>query len=58
MGSLQEIYDYGPLGVELKNNLKASWWSSMVYERDENGRRNCCRMDSYKNKYHVLGQSG
>ena len=25
-GGLQGIYDYGPLGVELKNNLKAAWW--------------------------------
>ena len=34
-GGLQGLYDYGPLGVELKNNLKTSWWSSMVYERDD-----------------------
>lgn len=34
-GGLQGVYDYGPLGVELKNNLKASWWRSMVYERDD-----------------------
>ncbi len=34
-GGLQGLYDYGPLGVELKNNLKQSWWSSMVYERDD-----------------------
>ena len=34
-GGLQGLYDYGPLGVELKNNLKDSWWSSMVYERDD-----------------------
>jgi len=34
-GGTQGLYDYGPLGVELKNNLKASWWSSMVYERDD-----------------------
>ena len=34
-GGLQGLYDYGPLGVELKNNLKNSWWSSMVYERDD-----------------------
>ena len=34
-GGLQGLYDYGPLGVELKNNLKISWWSSMVYERDD-----------------------
>jgi len=34
-GGLQGLYDYGPLGVELKNNLKRSWWNSMVYERDD-----------------------
>jgi glycyl-tRNA synthetase len=34
-GGLQGLYDYGPLGVELKNNLKKSWWNSMVYERDD-----------------------
>ena len=28
-GGLQGIYDYGPLGVELKNNLKAAWWRSI-----------------------------
>lgn len=34
-GGLQGVYDYGPLGVELKNNLKAAWWKSNVYERDD-----------------------
>jgi len=34
-GGLQGLFDYGPLGVELKNNLKQSWWRSMVYERDD-----------------------
>ena len=34
-GGLQGVYDYGPLGVELKNNLKLSWWKSMIYERDD-----------------------
>ena len=34
-GGLQGIYDYGPMGVELKNNLKAAWWRAMVYERDD-----------------------
>ena len=29
------MYDYGPLGVELKNNLKNAWWRAMVYERDD-----------------------
>ena len=34
-GGLQGLYDYGPLGVELKNNLKQAWWTSMVYDRDD-----------------------
>ena len=34
-GGLQGMYDFGPLGVELKNNLKTAWWKSMVYERDD-----------------------
>jgi len=33
-GGLQGVYDFGPLGVELKNNLKAAWWKAMVYEND------------------------
>ena len=33
-GGMQGMYDYGPLGVELKNNLKHSWWTSMIYEND------------------------
>ncbi len=34
-GGVKGLYDYGPMGVELKNNLKHSWWKSMVYERDD-----------------------
>jgi len=34
-GGLQGLYDYGPLGVELKNNLKQAWWNSIVFERDD-----------------------
>lgn len=34
-GGLQGTYDFGPLGVELKNNLKAAWWRALVYERDD-----------------------
>ena len=34
-GGTQGLYDYGPLGIELKNNLKSSWWKSVVYERDD-----------------------
>lgn len=34
-GGLQGLYDYGPVGVELKNNLINSWWRTNVYERDD-----------------------
>ena len=34
-GGTQGLYDYGPLGVELKNNIKNSWWKTVVYERDD-----------------------
>jgi glycyl-tRNA synthetase len=34
-GGLGSVWDYGPLGVELKNNVKNLWWKSMVYERDD-----------------------
>ena len=29
------MWDYGPLGVELKNNVKRAWWRAMVQERDD-----------------------
>ena len=31
---LGAVYDYGPIGVELKNNIKEYWWKSMVYLHD------------------------
>jgi len=33
-GKLNACYDYGPLGVELKKNIKEVWWQAMVYEHD------------------------
>ncbi len=33
-GGLANAWDYGPLGVELKNNIKKSWWDSMVRDND------------------------
>ena len=33
-GGLAGFYDYGPLGVELVNNLKQEWWKAMVREHD------------------------
>jgi glycyl-tRNA synthetase len=34
-GGLRAAWDYGPLGVELKNNVKRQWWKFMVQERDD-----------------------
>ena len=34
-GGMGGFWDYGPLGVELKNNVKAAWWRSMVRLRDD-----------------------
>jgi glycyl-tRNA synthetase len=29
------FYDYGPLGVEMKNNIKKLWWRDMVQRRED-----------------------
>lgn len=34
-GGLGGTWDYGPMGVELKKNIKDLWWKAMVYERDD-----------------------
>jgi glycyl-tRNA synthetase len=34
-GGLASCYDYGPLGVELKNNVKKAWWKAVVQMRDD-----------------------
>ena len=34
-GGLNGAWDYGPLGVELKRNLKNYWWRTIVHERDD-----------------------
>ena len=34
-GGFNGAWDYGPLGVELKRNLKNYWWRVMVHERDD-----------------------
>jgi glycyl-tRNA synthetase len=34
-GGLNGFWDYGPLGVELKRNIKAAWWQDMVTGHDE-----------------------
>ncbi len=34
-GGFNSCYDYGPLGVELKRNVKEAWWRSMVTSRED-----------------------
>ncbi|HEX2089130.1 MAG TPA: glycine--tRNA ligase [Actinomycetota bacterium] len=34
-GGLRSFWDYGPLGVELKNNVKRAWWRAMVQLRED-----------------------
>ena len=34
-GGLSSVWDYGPVGVELKRNVKDQWWKSMVRDRDD-----------------------
>ena len=36
-GGLGSCWDYGPLGVELKRNVKDSWWKAMTYRDDVDG---------------------
>jgi glycyl-tRNA synthetase len=33
-GGLSAVYDYGPLGVELKNNIRNTWWKEMTQRHD------------------------
>ena len=34
-GGLASTWDYGPIGAEIKRNLKDAWWRSNVYERSD-----------------------
>ena len=34
-GGLNASWDYGPLGAELKRNVKDAWWRSVIYDRDD-----------------------
>ena len=34
-GGMKGLYDFGPMGTELKINLKNAWWKAMIYERDD-----------------------
>ena len=34
-GGVNAVFDYGPLGVEFKNNVKRAWWDAMTRQRDD-----------------------
>jgi glycyl-tRNA synthetase len=34
-GGINSCYDYGPLGIEMKKNIKDLWWKAMIYERND-----------------------
>lgn len=34
-GGIASLFDYGPLGIELKNNLKQLWWKTFIHQRDD-----------------------
>ena len=34
-GGLASVWDYGPIGVEIKRNVKNLWWKTFVTERDD-----------------------
>src|SRR5574344_2724554 len=40
-GGLANTWDYGPLGVELKNNIKKAWWKKFVQENEHNVGLDC-----------------
>lgn len=41
-GGLANTWDYGNLGVELKNNVKKAWWQKFIQESPYNDRRRLC----------------
>ncbi|MFA5761957.1 MAG: glycine--tRNA ligase, partial [Dehalococcoidales bacterium] len=59
-GGLSSCWDYGPLGVELKRNVKDAWWKAMVHNRDDVVGLDCSILmhpDVWKASGHVDGFS-
>ncbi len=59
-GGLSSCWDYGPLGVELKRNVKDAWWRAMVHNRDDVVGLDCSILmhpDVWKASGHVDGFS-
>ncbi len=59
-GGLKACYDYGPLGVELKRNVKAAWWRDIVQKRQDVVGLDCSIImhpDVWKTSGHLAGFS-
>lgn len=59
-GGLKASYDYGPLGVELKKNIKETWWRDMVHSREDIIGLDCSILmhpDVWKASGHLAGFS-
>lgn len=59
-GGLKACYDYGPLGVELKRNVKAAWWQDIVHKRRDVVGLDCSIImhpDVWKTSGHLAGFS-
>lgn len=57
-GGLKACYDYGPLGVELKRNVKEAWWRDVVHRRDDVVGLDCSIImhpDVWKTSGHLAG---
>ena len=52
-GGIAGFWDYGPLGVELKRNIKNEWWKSMVQVRDD-----VVGLDAYHHESQSMGSIG
>ncbi len=48
-GGLANTWDYGPLGVELKNNVKKAWWKKFIQESPYNVGLDQCHLNESSN---------
>ena len=50
-GGLRGLWDYGPLGVELKRNIKEVWWRDMITTHDEKGNKVAMTLGNVKTAF-------
>ena len=53
-GGLANSWDYGPLGVELKNNIKRAWWQKFVQESPYNDHYESGNMGGFRSSGRFL----